>query len=380
MIQQRDLEPIKKLASLFTCSISGGAMFLITDCEKVIHCTSSDEFNIPAFREGAAFSPGGAVTKAIQGKQVIIDNLPQSLYGIRIRVVAQPVYYDNADDVCGALAIVYPLQHPLIGAFEIFAPAIATLFPGGSIVYVSDWQKILKYQPAPTFDFEKARVGTSLNDKSNAVISMEQNRVLARSCVINNTPVLEMNYPICDDEGAIIGSLGLIMLKTHAEEIRTHSETLATNMLQISDAIEHLALNATNIAAAQGNLNNGIHQISQVSGSIETVVEFIKSIAEETKMLGLNAAIEAARAGDAGRGFGVVADEIRKLSSESKDTTAQIKALLDEVGSAVRQITSDSVKSLQSAEEQAAGIQEISASVQDLNALSSQLALIAGQL
>jgi len=61
--------------------------------------------------------------------------------------------------------------------------------------------------------------------------------------------------------------------------------------------------------------------------NINSVMEFIKEIADETKMLGLNAAIEAARVGEAGRGFGVVAEEIRKLSQESKKTVVQIKEL-----------------------------------------------------
>lgn len=97
-------------------------------------------------------------------------------------------------------------------------------------------------------------------------------------------------------------------------------------------------------------------------------------------MLGLNAAIEATRAGEHGRGFGVVADEIRKLSTQFKETAGNIRNLLDAIQEAVEQSVSNPKSTLRSAEEQAAGVEEISASLQELNSFSSQLSDIASEL
>lgn len=80
-------------------------------------------------------------------------------------------------------------------------------------------------------------------------------------------------------------------------------------------------------------------------------------------MLGLNVAIEAARAGEHGRGFGVVADEIRKLSTQSKETADNIRNLLDAIQEAVEQSVSNSKSTLRSAEEQAVGVEKISVSL-----------------
>ena len=120
--------------------------------------------------------------------------------------------------------------------------------------------------------------------------------------------------------------------------LRNMSENLQDSLTGISSTIEELTASSSSIHENQQLLNNDIDQIIEVSNEIDNISSFIKELANETKMLGLNAAIEAARAGEVGRGFGIVAQEIRRLSDESKSTVPKIQQLTNEIKNRVNEV------------------------------------------
>src|SRR5690606_31968978 len=102
---------------------------------------------------------------------------------------------------------------------------------------------------------------------------------------------------------------------------------------QTIDAIDTLANEVQKAADV-------IHTLEIDSGNIGGILDVIRGIAEQTNLLALNAAIEAARAGEQGRGFAVVADEVRTLASRTQSSTQEIQQMIEKLQSGARQAVS----------------------------------------
>ena len=129
-------------------------------------------------------------------------------------------------------------------------------------------------------------------------------------------------------------------LQQHSQMALNSTNTVTNQATQCTDIVNNSANSMKILVTEVEKTSAVIQDLEQQAGSVSSVLDVISSIAEQTNLLALNAAIEAARAGEAGRGFAVVADEVRSLASKTLQSTLSITSVINNLQSAAQNAVS----------------------------------------
>ncbi|PKH09038.1 methyl-accepting chemotaxis protein [Moritella sp. Urea-trap-13] len=160
---------------------------------------------------------------------------------------------------------------------------------------------------------------------------------------------------------------------TAVTQMNATANDVAENVIQVADATklatQDSLLAQDNVSTSNNAITNLVDNVEQASGhmsslhdqsqKIDHVLQVIGAIADQTNLLALNAAIEAARAGEQGRGFAVVADEVRSLASRTQDSTLEIKVMLD----GLHQFVAQAVSAMKTSQETSAHVMQSSTQI-----------------
>ncbi len=172
-------------------------------------------------------------------------------------------------------------------------------------------------------------------------------------------------------------SLSVADITTNAAEAADSARNASEEANKGKQVVESTVVGIKNLADNVSQSSETILQLQEDTNKVNVVLEVIRGIAEQTNLLALNAAIEAARAGEQGRGFAVVADEVRNLASRTQESTEQINQMLEQLQGAASKAVSmmessqasveASVKSANVAGESLVSITETVNTITDMN-------------
>ncbi|MGP1450518.1 MAG: methyl-accepting chemotaxis protein [Wolinella sp.] len=162
------------------------------------------------------------------------------------------------------------------------------------------------------------------------------------------------------------------MLKSQSDALQSSMQNLSQSTQEQARALEQASATLEQMTQRMNSVNDRAIDIVRQSEEIKGIIVVIRDIADQTNLLALNAAIEAARAGEHGRGFAVVADEVRKLAERTQKSLGEIEANTNVLAQSLNEVG-------ETINEQTLGISQIASSVQQIDMAVQKNAGIAEQ-
>ncbi|PJN58534.1 putative sensory transducer protein YfmS [Paenibacillus sp. GM1FR] len=261
-------------------------------------------------------------------------------------------------------------------------PYISLILREPASLTLYDHEKVLDVIMTDKFDlgFEK---GMSLLESYQNFAILKNGREATLATLSKEVYGIELdilNIPIFDDHHKVVAVFCVSYDQSNQnqlEDIIQENQTINGNLV---DMVQHVAAHAEELQATSEQILQNTRLAVQNSSQINKVAGFIREISEQTNLLGLNAAIEAARVGEAGAGFGVVASEVRKLSVDAKQATSDIDTSLRDVQQVIKQMEVEVSQIAASSQEQATLVSSFTDVIEQLNETGERMKALSEQL
>lgn len=254
----------------------------------------------------------------------------------------------------------------ILRAFTIVLPYLNDLAREDTAYALMDTEQYIYYEPSKGFDLN-IKYGDNINEVGKKCLRSGEVQKVDLPESYFGKKIKSIAVPIKNFKGEIIGIIGNGIDMENANQLIKSINEIAESTIQVSSGTNELANAATELSKIGQKIVEQAQLTVKTSKKTSEVLELIENIAKQTNLLGLNAAIESAKAGEHGKGFSVVSSEIRKLANKSKESTVRIKETIEEMNKCINVITKSVNETAAISEEQAASIEEINSTIESIS-------------
>lgn len=263
-----------------------------------------------------------------------------------------------------------------------FMPYLRQLYGDNVDLVITDLKNYIWKDTGHQSNISAAGVGDAFKDGSLADTAIKTGRRAVKRIggeVYGSRAYIGVAVPIMDD-GRIAGTLVSVQTTETQDMLHELSKKLGAAVEGVSSCSSGFAASAEELSATSAELAASTEKIRDDVMDMNEIISLIMDIASQTHLLGLNAAIEAARAGDMGKGFNVVAGEIRKLASRTQTSAKEVAEKLGRIKTNIYGLTESVLQVSAVSEEQAANSGQLSSDIQDLGPMAGELIHISSEL
>lgn len=260
-------------------------------------------------------------------------------------------------------------------AVKAIFPVLPTLFNSDVTMAITDNEKVVTIKDAKTFDLGiKEGLKLIVGGTSEKAIKSREKISIRYPKDAFGFPIVASAVPLINPStNNVVGTITYAISMEKENAVVEMASSLQLFSKELESSSEDLSSSTHKLSSNSENFNQLISETQAGIASMDDIIKYIKSIADTTNLLGLNASIESARAGEHGKGFSVVAGEIRKLATNSKESTGKINETLAKIKENIDQIVSVISEFTDTSATQSRQADQIAAGSQALNDLSSKL-------
>ncbi len=257
----------------------------------------------------------------------------------------------------------------IVQKFIDVAPYIPMFYDEPVSVAITNKERFVYNQPCAEIPV-KADLEKPFPDGSTCKIVVQTGERIVRevSEKVYGVPFISYAIPLKNSDGEIEGCMLIAKSIARIKRAQNSIEMLSNEAQEVSDTATRITSEVSEYSSENYKICEMIDALYSEAEKMNEILAFINKISNSTKILGLNAAIEAARVGEAGKGFSVVAKEIERMSANTTDSAQKISKMLESIQEKMSNISSTAKDTAEGFDGQVTSLESIVSTIQNLNA------------